>query len=177
MELTMQTLLLETVAANLTVDSNKELPLDEVGRQSEYHFRSWFIQLSALAERTNDVIYKTLNLYLPDQKSAAKIAKSYRDIVHKSTDQQERNEFLHPRRREWLKVITQNQSWELFVAGAVTPQTYFKFHYSVAGERLMSRPWEQFSTLTTAVSARFGNILYALEQDLKANYNLKYPIR
>ena len=40
----------------------------------------------------------------------------------------------------------------------------------------MSRPWEQFSTLTTAVSARFGNILYALEQDLKAKY-LKYPIR
>ena len=174
LDLTMHTLLLETVAAKLTMASNRELPPHEVGRQSEYHFRAWFIQLSALAERNNDVIYKALNVYLPDRISAVEIAKSYRDIVHQFISQQERNEFLHPRRREWLKEITRNGSWELFIAGIVTPQTYFKFHFSVTGEQLLSSPREQFSTLTKAVLERFGETLSKLEQDLMTKYKLKY---
>ena len=91
------------------------------GRHNNYHLRSWFIHVAALAERTEDVVKESTEVYLPKYEKRAEIAKRHLTEVYEQIEKrvaQQRNEYVHPR-RSWGSGITEDQLWEKLVSGGM----------------------------------------------------------
>ena len=123
-ELTVQASILQTSAVNLTADANHELPLLEVGRRANYHFRSWFIHARTLAERTDEVIRWTTKVYVTDRETRTNLDKRLQGRVYEEVTKhviEQRNQYTHGARRSWGSGITEDQLWESLVAVGMTP--------------------------------------------------------
>ena len=79
LELTMQVRCVQVAAAGLTPRANAGVSAHETGIQVDYHYRSWFIHATALYERTDDVINKTTNVYMPDRAAGNEMCASHRE--------------------------------------------------------------------------------------------------
>ena len=101
-ELTLQESILKTSAVNLTADANHGLPLLEVGRHLDYHFRSWFIHANTLAERTEGTIRWATKVYVPDGETKTNLDKRLCGRVYEEVTQhisEQRNDYIHGARR------------------------------------------------------------------------------
>lgn len=170
LELTVQASILQTSAANLTADANHELPLIEVGRRANYHFRSWFIHARTLTERTDEVIRWTTKVYVPDRETRTNLDKSLQGRVYEEVTKhirEQRNRYVHGALRSWGSGVTEDQLWESFVAVGMTPQNFLgEFHYSVEGNNVGSGKHDWFVDLTTILCDRLGSILQELEANI-----------
>ena len=178
-DLTIQMQILRLAAVCLTADANKDKPQHEAGKLAVYNFRAWFILATTLAERVNHVILTTLEVYLGDGSSRNKIAKRFRERIKPFTEalKELRNGYVHPKRAE-AREITKDGLWEGLVTLRITPAVFLdQFHYTSQGERVLTGKYDIFATKTDEMLCSFGAILKDLEQDLLANYKLKYPMR
>ena len=132
-------------------------------------------------ERMKDVIRKTVNTYLGDHKSTRKICKRYQRAINQQIPdslRELRNSFVHPTNMNWTKKVTAERNWEHAVVICQTPQIALgELLYPQLGRPFKSGDYGRFVNTAEMFLNDLGNILYALEQDLKANYNLKCPIR
>ena len=177
-ELIIQTQLLRLSAVYLTSDANKNRHQHEAGKLADYHFRSWFILATTLAERMNRVISKTSQVYLAEGSSRNKVVKHFREHIKPFIEELKelRNGYLHPSRSE-TQEITKDGLWEGLVTLGITPTIFLnQFHYPSQAERVLSGKYDIFARRTDEILICLGNILHDLEKDLKANYELKYPI-
>ena len=175
-ELTVQASILQTSAVNLTADANHELPLLEVGKRANYHFRSWFIHAHTLAERTDELINWTAKVYVPDHETRTSLAKRLKRRVYEEFTRyidEQRNQYTHGARRSWGSAITEDQLWEPLVAVGMTPQKFLdEFHYPEEGTNLSSGKHHRFVALTTSSCDRIGSILQELEAQIPGPQNL-----
>ncbi len=179
-EFAMQVSILRTATTSFIADSkNGEIPKVEAGMRFVYHGRSWVIHAEALAERTRDVINKTIELYIPDSKVGNNVAKRHRDSVYTQVTEyikEQRNQYVHPS-RALAKGITQNNMWEGCLALGITPPMKFhQFVFPVDGDKELFRIYDGLIDGTEQVCARIGSILHELEDDIigyKAQYTGK----
>ena len=170
-ELNIQVPNVQVAAANMTSQANLVLSDREIGKYVLYHLRSWFIHVAALAERTNDVINKCTEVYIPDPKKdlRVEIAKRHRSKVYEQITRrvnQQRNEFVHPR-RSWGSGVTEDQLWEKLVSGGMIPSKLLaEFHYPETGTNAKRGKYNLFIGETTKVIDCVGAILQELEADL-----------
>ncbi len=167
-ELLTQATYLHVAAASLTAEASAGLQSYEAGPRIDYHIRSWFIHGVALAERTNDAIRKTTNVYLPG-KAGNEIGKRYQERVQECVSkplEENRHTFVHPR-RSWARAITNDESWEGMVATGMTAAKFLEeFYYPRSQDRVMEGRYEVFATETEEKLARIGAILQECETEL-----------
>ena len=126
-ELTVQASILQTSAVDLTADANHELPLLEVGRRANYHFRSWFIHARTLAEHADEVIRRTTKVYVTDRETRTNLDKRQLGRVSEEVTKhviEQRNKYIHGALRSWGSGVTEDQLWEAHVAVGMTPQKF-----------------------------------------------------
>ena len=172
-ELTMQAEHVETAAVYLTACANRQLAHIEIGKRSSYHLRSWFIHAHTLGERTQSVIQKTAQVYVPDPKSVNKLAslygkRAYQDII--GPIRSRRNQYAHGKTdqsRSWAKGITEDEGWEGLVAIGMTPQMHrTEFGYPTEANDVLSGKYEHFMDATTEIFGIVGSILHDLEAEI-----------
>ena len=168
--LTRQESIVKTSALNLTADANHGLPLLEVGRHFDYHFRSLFIHIVALAECTEEVIRRTTKVYVPNGKTKTCLDKRLCRRVYKEVTKhhiEQRNDYIHGARGSWEKGTTEDQLWEFIVAIGKTPRNHFDdFEYMTKGCNIMSGKYDVYVVATTNYCDRLGSILEELEANI-----------
>ena len=167
-ELTVQASILQVSAASLTAGANEGIPRVEIGRRANYHFNSWFIHTSALAERADKAIRCTTEVYVEDSGACTQIVTRYRKRVHEVTEpyKELRNEFVHAG-KSWSNALTEGQFWEGNVSVGMTPQRFLdEFYYPGEADRLKSGKYELFAAETKVVFDCLGGILMELESEL-----------
>lgn len=168
-ELNMQAETVQVAAVSLTPQANSALSDCEAGKRIHYHHRSWFIHVAVLAERTDDVIRKATELYILDPEKRMEVAKRHHAKVYdqiKSNVDQQRNEYVHPR-RSWVKGVTEDQLWEKLVSGGMTPSKLLaEFHYPERGITVKGGKYNSFGDESTKIFDSVGAILQELEADL-----------
>ena len=179
-EITRQADIVLMVAANLSGCLNTETPDELAGRQFIYHFRSFPIHATTLFENANDVILKTLTVFLDDQASIYILRRRYKQAIEQKTPKflhKVRNSYLHATEKYWSRKITEEENWEPAVAIGQTPRTALdKLLYPQQGSRFKSGKYTHFMDAAEIFLNDIGKVLHDLEQDLKANYKLKYPM-
>lgn len=169
LELTMQVWNVKVAAVGQIPEANASHPIHEVGVRADYHFRSWFIHVQALAERADDLIRKATTVYIDDPENRTEIAKRHQTSVRQQIIervQEQRNSYLHAR-RSWGSGNTKEQLWEGNVAIGMTPTKFLdEFHYPDIGNRTMAGKYKGFVAETTAILDGIGSILQELEADL-----------
>ena len=172
LELTMQESILKTSADGLTADANHGLPILEVGKHLDYHFRSWVIHVRTLVERTEEVIRWTTKVYMPDSEERTDLDKRLCGRVYEEVTQhisEQRNDYIHGARRSWGSGTTEDQLWESLVAMGMTPQNFLEeFRYPDIGNNVMSGKYREFVDATTIYCDRLGSILEELEENISS---------
>ena len=80
----------------------------ETGKRSDYHIRSWFVHMSALVERVQEVAGLTARLYVMDAQAAKGISDTWKSRVGEQIGKHVavlRNDFVHPK-RSWARNIS-----------------------------------------------------------------------
>ena len=172
LELTMQESILRMSAYSLISDPNREGELVDIGRQSDYHFRSWFVHATTLTERVDEVIDWTTRVYVAHREACSGMTKRHQGQVYQQVTKQtirQRNSFVH-RSRSWARAMTEEELWESHVAAGMTPQSFLdELHYPAGGEQLISGRYDKFVTLTEEMCDCLGSILQALESEIQSN--------
>jgi hypothetical protein len=166
-ELKIQADCLETAAVLLTPSTYNGRPPQPTGKEAVYHFRSWFVHAAAVAERTEAVIEKMVELFAKNRKGLAKRLRGrvYREIS--SHVDKQRQDYLHGFRRSWVSGITEDQLWEGNVAVGLLPEMLVEqFFYPKEGQDTHSGKHSPFATVTNELLARVGRILDDLETEL-----------
>ena len=169
LELTLQARNVQVAAIGLTPETNTMLSTYETGLRADYHFRSWFIHVTALTERTDDVIRKTTEVYIASRDAGRKISKRYRERVKEQIAEpikRQRNDYVHPN-RSWASGVTEDQLWEGQVVIGMTPSKFLdEFHYPAQGNDMMEGKYDGYVAETTKVLECIGEILHELEVDI-----------
>ena len=172
-ELTMQAEHVETAAVGLTASANVHLTHMEIAKRSNYHFRSWFIHVHTLGERTQNVIHRTAQTYASDPKLADKLAKRYKRRVDQeiiNPRRHVRNQYAHgmtDQSRSWASGITEVEGWEGLVAIGMTPQMHrAELGYPADANDILSGKYEYFIDATTEKFDIIGSILQDLETEI-----------
>ena len=166
--LTMEALLLQGTAVDLTAATNTCLQPVESGRRFFHHLTSWFVQAITLTEYADKVIGSTVEVYLADCAKRATLVKFYQGRVYQEITkpiEKARNEFVHVKARPWAgRTITEDPGWEPSVAGGLTPQqALVKDIYPCFGDKVKSGEYNLFLTETTSILDCLGSILQELE--------------
>lgn len=169
LELTMQEAILRVAADGLTRDATRRRSQVEIGKQGDYHFRSWFVHATTLTERVDDVINWTTKVYVVDRKVRSRINKRHQGQVYQQVTNQisrQRNSFVHSS-RSWAKAMTEEELWEAHVAAGMTPRSFLdELHHPAGGEQLISGKYDQFVALTEDLCDCLGSILQDLELEV-----------
>ena len=169
LELAMQAWNVRVAATSLTAEANAGLSIYEAGLRADYHFRSWFIHVAALTERTDDVIRKTADVYIAESGRSKELAKRHRTSVKQQITERisrQRNEYMHPK-RSWASGITENQLWEGHVTIGMTPTKFLdEFHYPAQGKNMMVGKYDGYVDETRKILDCVGSILQKFETDL-----------
>ncbi len=172
LELSLQTWNVRVAANSLTSEANARLSDYEAGIRVDYHFRSLFIYVKALAERTGDVIGKTTEVYVTDSAKRREIAGRHQESVNRRIGERvrrQRNDYLHAR-RSWSSGVTEDELWEKLVAGGMTPEKFLaEFHYPGQGADAKQGKYDVYPGDTASILDGVGLILQELEADLKAS--------
>ena len=177
-ELVLQRTCLQVAAEGLHNGNNSKLSILEAGKSQSYHVRSWVIHADTIAERTNDVIQKTSDLYVTDPYQAGEVAKRHKASVKKTLTahvRASRNEYAHGTTRSWSQALTKERHWERAVAIGVTPKDFLdEYFYSPQGQKTIDGTYYFIAPLTTEMVRNLGMILHHLEEDLMTERKLKY---
>ena len=175
LELNMQASNIQVAASSMTYQANEGVSDYEAGRHNNYHLRSWFIHVAALAERTEDVVKKSTEVYLPKYEKRAEIAKRHLTEVYEQIKKrvaQQRNEYVHPR-RSWGSGITEDQLWEKLVSGGMSPSKLLEeFHFPPQGIYVKQGKYNHFVGETTMILDCVGAIIQGLETDMMSQTEL-----
>lgn len=168
----MQGWTVQAAANSLTSEAFTGLPKHQAGIRVDYHFRSWFIHVDALAERTDDVINKATETYIDDSVMREEASERHRTVVDQRIRhpvRRQRNDYLHPR-RSWASGVTEKELWEKLVAGGMTPAKFLSrvWHPTLA-EDAMRGKYAGFTCETVNVLDTVGSILQDLESDITAS--------
>ncbi len=176
-EITSQADIVRIVAACLTADQLRQASNNIAGRLFVYHFRSFTIHVKTLGEWANKLIKKTVETYINDHKPRKKLYQRYRRVINKEMPEhlgRIRNSNVHATDDNWSRGVTTEQNWEPAVALGQTPRiAYDVLFYPLQGSKFKGGEYTHFVDAAEIILNDIGNILYALEQDLKAKYNLK----
>ena len=167
LELKIQADCLQTAAALLMPEAHAGKPTELTGKETTYHFRSWFAQALALAERAESVIAKTVNLFANTQNDMKERfqRRVYREITMHVNRQ--RQDYLHGFRRSWASGLTEDQLWETSVAVGLLPEMLLEqFVYPEEGQDVQSGGRVFFQARTKEFLAKLGCILHDLEAEL-----------
>lgn len=169
LELTMQSRNLQVAAISLTADACEGFSRTEAGMRADYHFRSWFIHVAALSERTCDVIRKTAEEYIAESGKRTEVTKRYQNKVYeqvtKHVDQQ-RNNFLHAK-RSWASGSTEEGLWEGQVTeGMILVKFLEEFHYPTVGSHVMAGKYGGLVCGTSEMLSCIGKSLRKFELEL-----------
>ncbi len=168
-ELTMQACSLQMAAVSMTADANRGMSQVEVGKRADYHFRSWFIHGFALAERTEDVIKKTADVYVDVTDDANEVTKRYHAQVTQRVTRRikdQRNTYAHGGTRSWGSGITEDHLWEGMVTIRVTPKRFLaEFHYPAEADFVTTGKYDGYVEETEKILDCLGSILQELEMD------------
>ena len=178
-ELGRQSNLLKAAGSNLTARANAHMNPAKAGASVDYHLRSWIIHASALVERGDDTIRKTVALYLVDRAAVTSIAKRFTQDTRENITQaieSQRNDFLHAR-PSWSNALTSEEQWEGLVAIGMTPRLFESdFRHPLQGERVLTGYFDDMAVNAALVIEKLGTVLIALEEHLVTNNELKYPM-
>ena len=171
LELTMQVWNVKVAAASQTPKANADHPMHEVGLRADYHFRSWFIHVQALAERAEDVIRKTTDVYIDDSEKRKEVCERHRESVRQLIIErvnEQRNSYAHAR-RPWASGITEDDLWEGLAAVGMTAAKFLDvFYYPAMGELTMAGKYAFYVTETKTILDDIGSILQELEADCES---------
>ena len=166
LELQIQIDCLETAAQLLTPSSNEAKSTGDIGKEADYHIRSWFVWALALAERGKSVIQRANQLF---GSGSPQLKKKFNDRVDAEISQfveGQRHRYLHPR-PSWAAGITEDQHWEADVAVGLLPREFLEMNeYPTEGEKVLKGERFAFVQVTNEVLNRLGVILYDLEGEL-----------
>ena len=170
-ELAMQVTTVKTSAVCLTAEANAGLSDYEAGMRADYHFRSWFIHATALTENADVVINQTAELYIAEPVERKKVAKRHRTSVYEQIAKQikkQRDSYVHGAVRSWVSGITEEELWEKFVAGGMTPRSFLEeIRYPMEGNNVKSGKHDWFVAATEAAIGSLGSIFQSLEADIQ----------
>ena len=171
-ELSMQAWNVQAGANSLTSEAFTGLPKHQAGIRVDYHLRSWFIHVDALATRTDDVINKTTETYIADPAKSKQISEHHQTVVNRRIRQRvrrQRNDYLHAR-RSWASGVTEDELWENLVSGGMTPAKFLnEFRYPALAADATRGKYDDFIGETTNIHDSVGSILQGLESDLTAS--------
>ena len=185
-ELYLLATMVQAAAAGLTPFPylHGDLSYADIGQFSTYNGRSWFVHTKALAERTKDVICKTIQVYTSNDRAAKKIANRHCEAVtrqvenHATQFEQQgtvrglRNEFAHGYKPSWASEITKSDDdhgylWEAFIAGDLTPQRRIEEgFFSTIGEDTISGKYCSVVEDTKDVFDHLASILHELDENI-----------
>ena len=178
-ELNRQSNLLKAAGSNLTASANSHMKPAEAGASVDYHLRSWVIHASALVERGNDTIRKTVELYLVDRTMAASIIKHFTQETYENLIkpiETQRNGFLHAR-PSWSSGLTTEEHWERLVAIGMTSRLFERdFRHPHLGQRVLAGDFNEMTLNSSLTIDKLGTILTDLEEDLVTNNELRYSL-
>ncbi len=179
-EMTMQADIIRVIATSLTGSQIKHAPNEIAGRLFLYHFRSFPIHVKVLFERAHDVIRKSAEVYLSNRRSIEQLAVRYRQAINQETPDflnEIRNSYVHARKQNWAGKVTAEHSWEPAVVIGQTPRIALEaLLYPQLGSQFKSGKYAYFADAAEIILEGFGTILHNFEDDLIANYKLKYPM-
>ena len=171
LELTIQTSNLQVAATSLTVENLGSHSALEVGRRSNYHFRSWFVHAITLADQCKVVIARTARAYITDCTKVREVVNDRQEAVQEQIVRhlsEERNRYVQPGRGAWARGLTEDVLWESQVAAGMTPTRFLdEFHYPEEAPRAREGDFDPFVGATTTILERIGTILGDLEADIK----------
>ena len=174
----MQLIAVEAVNLGIT-DERLPLVTDLASAMGlDNRLRTSCINTFNLGERAQDVICKTVNLYMTNVSEHSSIAGLYNAKVDKLVLKQikpYRDEYAHGNKRSWAKRISVGQLWEHLVSTQNALQTA-QHEYFLPLLWTKTDPFKLNSLVPvlTATPERVGTILHELEDDLIDNYELKY---
>ncbi len=155
----------------LKPDANRGISEVEAGRRADYHIRSWFIHINNLIERVGDVVRKTANVYVADDKERKELVSRYKERVEEIAREirQERNQYAHGSASNAAREMTEKGLWELVVALGDIP---IKYHvegvYPYLAHHLMSGMYAgSLGKITEKMCEDLGAILLELEADVR----------
>ena len=161
-ELEIQADCLETASALLRPHSSENGAIAEAGRGAIHNWRSWFVHASALAEKAEVVILKTIALHPGASRS---MQKRFRQRVKDEITQyvtSQRQDYVHGR-RSWAAGFTEDQLWERTVAEGLTPEMFFRDFYPAEGKKQQSDPYRFLAERANQFIANLGVVLHELE--------------
>ena len=166
-ELTTREWILRTSADCLTSAVNQQMDLEEAGKRSIYHFRSWFAHAKSLSEEAYKVGVLTSKVYLKEGASREKINREFKEVLRREVDvlvSEQRNTYLHGRGKSWYRGITEEDGWEEMIAAGMTPEKFLtEFEHPTEGVHLQAGKHNAFACLTVTVTGKIGVALEGLE--------------
>ena len=170
--LTMEALLLQGTAVDLTAAANSDLRPVEAGRRFFHHFSSLFGHATTLTECAQAVITHTAALYVADLEKRATLVKSYKERVNQEITKKVkpmRNDLLHVKTRPWASaIITKDSLWEPSVAVGLTPQKSLVVSiFPLFGSYVASGKYDECVDIATRILDSLSGILQSLESEIQ----------
>ena len=121
-----------------------------------------------------------METYIDDHESRKKLYQHYRRVINKEIPVhlgKIRNSNVHATDDNWSRGVTAEQNWEPAVALGQTPRiAHDMLFYPQQGRKFKDGEYAHFVEVAEIILSDIGKVLHDLEQDLKANHNLKYPM-
>ena len=169
-ELMLQVSRVQVAVDSLSANAYRDMLPVDVGKQVNYHFSSLIILTDALSKQVNNVIRKTIEMYVDDEERAKKLSRQYQERVNQPVRDlnKQRNSLLHcETERSFAKGITEEELWESGAAMVLPPQERLDQYYALECERLRSGVYVDAATMGFA--SFFGSILGDLEKVVQRN--------
>ena len=169
-ELVRQATILQTATDRLIADSDAGLSSVEVGKRFFYHMHSWFIHANTLAERSCEVIKGTVRVYVDDREACNQLTRRHTKSVFRQVTklvERARHEYAHGTTRSWSNKMTNDDLWEITVAGGLTPRnSHGEILYPSMGELIKSGRYQRFADFAATILDKLGAALRELEVDI-----------
>lgn len=170
LELEMQAGWLKSSASHLRASAHAGRAVEDVGRDSGYHLRSWFAHVNTLGERAESVIEWTIRVHPPAKSQRTQVNRNFKGQVYDEVIkhvQKQRDQYSHGTTRSWVSGLTEEGLWEGMVASGMLPSQFLtKIRYPERGSALLRGKYEGFVGATEEIFTRLGTILRRLEVDL-----------
>lgn len=178
-DMTRQVSICEASAKCLVDNGQREFSIDELAKQSDYHFRSWAIHIDLLCVHVLHVSSKTVDVYIPENDARRSVRDHIRRRVDKEIRKHEvvefpgrtirelRNQYIHPLRSGYGTEITREQLWENVVAGNWTPQNHLDdYWYPEEANKIRRGHYARGIAETRRILGMIGLILHDLENEI-----------
>ncbi len=170
LELTMALARLRTCAQSFD-DKEFQGMLDlDAGQRVDYHFVAVYTNAVTLSERVEEVIRRSVDIYVPDKKIAKALIDKHKKQVWQVIKHfnSVRDDLLHAYRSFFASTITKLGYWEGNVTIGLTPQKFlYEFRFPAEGKRVRAGKYIIIMEGIARLAESHGEILNALEKELE----------